>query len=206
MAYLKEQKKIYEKFVEEQVSLGLLKPQSDGILVFDEVRVAAKVVWNSKNHKLIGLAMPREEYAYLDDLYKEVSHEKEISKANYMLQFLWRDATANYDIIGPYFSTTTSADALFTFNCLFEVIKSFQFCGFNVAAIVCDGASANLSLIKMTVGLEGQFSYFDSVEDDDITIAIKPYFINPYRLDRNIYWIICPSHEVILNLNPSVIN
>ena len=39
--------------------LGKHKPQGDGVLIFDEVKVACQLVWNSRNQKLSGLAMTK---------------------------------------------------------------------------------------------------------------------------------------------------
>ena len=34
-------------------------PVGDGILIFDEVRVQGKVIWNSKNNQILGMADDR---------------------------------------------------------------------------------------------------------------------------------------------------
>ena len=34
--------------------------------------------------------------------------------------------------------------------------------------------------------------------DGPDTYMIKPWFVNPYDPLRNVYWLICPSHQVCL--------
>ncbi len=82
---------------------GLKKPLGVGVLIFDEVKVIGKVVLNMKNETFLGLAMDEDEMNNLHDIYRSLE-SKEPTPAEYMLQFLWRDLTSSYDIIGPYFS------------------------------------------------------------------------------------------------------
>lgn len=39
---------LYEQYKKDLISNGHLQPQAFGILIFDEVRVQGKVVWNSR--------------------------------------------------------------------------------------------------------------------------------------------------------------
>ena len=43
--------------VEQKKAEGLKPPLGEGVLIFDEVKVAMKVSWNSRNEELVGLAM-----------------------------------------------------------------------------------------------------------------------------------------------------
>ena len=47
----------YVFFKVECVKHGKHLPKSDGVLVFDEVKVACQLLWNSRNQILTGLAM-----------------------------------------------------------------------------------------------------------------------------------------------------
>ena len=44
-------------------------PLCKGVLVFDEVKVAAKLHWNSRNGTIVGHTMTAQEMATLSDLY-----------------------------------------------------------------------------------------------------------------------------------------
>ena len=44
-------------------------PKSDGVIIFDKVKVVSSLMWNSQNHKIIGLAMTEEDQASLHDVF-----------------------------------------------------------------------------------------------------------------------------------------
>ena len=48
---------------------GKREPKGDGVLIFDEVKVVCQLMWNSRNQKLMGLAMTHDEQASLLDIY-----------------------------------------------------------------------------------------------------------------------------------------
>lgn len=197
MERLKRQKQCYDDYVIEQIAKGLKKPMGDGILIFDEVNVAPKVAWNSKNHKLIGLAMSAHDLGTLDDIYSQISTEESLPKAGYMLQFLWRDLTSDYDIICPYFASEGSTNSHFISACLFNVLSALHVVGFKVSAVLCDGASSNLSLMKLTQNYSGAYGVKIHPTSNEIDIEVKPCFKNPFCHDHEIYWIMCPSHQVL---------
>lgn len=41
----------------------------DGVLIFDEVKVISSLMWNSKDHRIVGLAMTEKEQASLHDVF-----------------------------------------------------------------------------------------------------------------------------------------
>lgn len=63
-----------------------------GALIFDEVKVIGRLMWNSRNQKIIGLSMNRTDMAALEDVYQSLSDTK-LQQTKYILQFLWRDLT-----------------------------------------------------------------------------------------------------------------
>jgi len=60
-------------------------PKSAGVLIFDEVKVVSSLMWNSRSHRIIGLAMTVEAQASLHDVFQ-------LKQTSYVLQFLWRDS------------------------------------------------------------------------------------------------------------------
>jgi len=42
---------------------------SDGVLVFDEVKVIPALMWNLRSHHLVGLAMSPQDQACLQDVF-----------------------------------------------------------------------------------------------------------------------------------------
>ena len=52
---------------------------------------------------MIGLAMSYEEMSSLMDVYQSISSDARVKMTTYIVQFLWRDLTSSFDIVGPYF-------------------------------------------------------------------------------------------------------
>ena len=52
--------------------------------------------------KITGYAMSPEEIPWLHDVFMTVQDDFDERKTSYILQFLWRDLTSSFDVIGPY--------------------------------------------------------------------------------------------------------
>lgn len=188
---MKEQQEKYSDFKKEKISLNKPLPMGDGALVFDEVKVIEKVIWNSKSHKFMGFAMDKDEFKNLQDVFQNPT---EPQPTKYVLQFLWRDLTSGFDMIGPYFSFGSAPGADDLVSCVLQTILALQGNGFGVLCIVCDGASSNLSAIKKLMRFKGTFE----CEPGDYRkrFQIDPKFENPFKPGRDIYFVICPTHEM----------
>ena len=144
-------------FKEECRKNGRQEPKSDGALIFDEVKVACQLMWNSWNHQLMGLTMTSKNMASLSDIYRILKYP-EANQTSYILQFIWRDLTSSYDIVGPYYMSATSVEAKFVVACAFETIRLFQHHGLKTSVLVCDGGSSNISAIKASHDRHGAYS------------------------------------------------
>ena len=60
----------YVLFKAECEKQGKHPSRSDGVLVFDEVKVACQLMWNSRNQTLTGLAMTSKDMSSLTDVYQ----------------------------------------------------------------------------------------------------------------------------------------
>ena len=111
-----------------------------------------KLLWSSRNQKFIGHAMTHDELTSLCDVYKTLSPDYRGRQTSYFLQTLWRDFTSDFDVIGPHYSSdcTFSHDVLC--RVLVDAIEQFHLCGFKTVAVVVDGASANMKMIKEMSG------------------------------------------------------
>lgn len=74
-------------------------------------------------------------------------------KTSYILQFLWRDLTSKFDVIGPYFTCAGSWDHKFLLECVMRTIQAFTLYNFRIRVIVCDGESSNLALLNCCVAM-----------------------------------------------------
>ena len=59
----------YKAFCQSHKDQGGALPMSDGVLVFDEVKVISALMWNSRSHHLVGLAMSPQDQASLQDVF-----------------------------------------------------------------------------------------------------------------------------------------
>ena len=104
------------------------KPKSIGILIFDEVKVVSSPIWNSRSHQIVGLAMTEEVQAALHDVFQLFDKNHCTKQTSYNLQFLWRDLTSSFDIVGPYYTIEETMPAKVICSCVFKTIKLFQVC------------------------------------------------------------------------------
>ena len=98
----------------------------NGLLIFDEVKVISSLMWNSKDHRIVGIAMTEKEQASLHDVFQNFAKDHRVQQTSYILQFLWRDLTSPYDIIGPYFTSSEAFTAKKVYACVMETVKIFQ--------------------------------------------------------------------------------
>ena len=101
-------------------------PKSAGVLIFDEVKVVSSLMWNSRSHKIIGLAMTVEAQASLHDVFQLFDKDHRVKQTSYILQFLWRDLTSSFDIVGPYFTSEETMTAKVISSCVFKTIRLFH--------------------------------------------------------------------------------
>lgn len=182
----------YDKRVSEATKSGKRPPLGEGVLIADEVKVAAKLHWNSRNDSIVGHSMTAEEMATLHDLYAILNNESHALKANYILQTLWRDTSSDCDIVGPYYSSCDGFKAKFLIACIMDSIQKLDSFGFHVSLLIVDGASANLSMLRLLMGSKGVFGVN---KDSKEPHKISPCFTNPFT-GAQIHLVICPSHQV----------
>ena len=185
----------YVLFKAECEKQGKHPPKSDGVLVFDEVKVACQLMWNSRSQTLTGLAMTSKDLSSLIDVYQLLQTPQTAAQTSYIPQFLWRDLTSSYDIVGPYFTCADSVDCKFVLTSVMETIRLFQCHGLKTSLLVCDGCAANLTTVKSTHGVTGAYSLLDDCTTDKF--EIKPWFINPFSPPDLVFWMICPTHQVL---------
>ena len=116
----------FEQFKAMCNASGKLMPMADSVLIFDEVKVVSQLMWNSRSQTIIGLAMTEEDQASLHDVYQLFDKDKTADQTGYIMQFLWRDLTSSYDIVGPFYTNSETFSAKTIHACVFETIHLFQ--------------------------------------------------------------------------------
>ena len=185
----------YDRTVTMQKQLGNKQvPISKGVLIFDEVKVGLNVQWNSRTDEFIGHSMTSEEMSTLHDIYESFDREEKTTKTSYVLQTLWRDLTSDYDIIGPYYTSSEGLKNMFLVACIYDAIRQFEQFNFSVVAVVCDGASSNLTALKALCHRRGAYGHDPSLQDQH---QVPVTFRNPYT-GNDVFMIICPTHQVTI--------
>lgn len=189
----------YEEFVTIQQQKKKPKPMKVGVLIFDETKVQSKIMFNMTGNKVMGFAMTPDELPFLHDIFSSLDQESEM-KTSYVLQFIWRDLTSSYSIIGPYFNCAKSWDHSFLYDCVMRTLKVFSLYHFRVKAMVCDGASSNLSLLKVLSEYKRTQLPLEAGDNNLDQFLPRMKFTNPYDpgSDADVFMIICPSHQVII--------
>ena len=111
----------------------------------------SKILFDMNGGTVKGFAITPEELPFFQDIFESVDPSQNI-KASYLLQFIWRDLTSSYSIIGPHFACEKSWDHSFLYDCVMRTVKLFSLYKFRVKVLVCDGASSNLALLKVLAG------------------------------------------------------
>ena len=70
----------YEALIKQCEKEGKLIPKSDGVLIFDEVKVVSGLIWNSRNQCIIGLAMTEKDQSTLHDVFNPCPQTSMFSK------------------------------------------------------------------------------------------------------------------------------
>ena len=122
-----------------------------------------------------GYVISPEELPSLHDVFSSLG-DPGPKKASYIVQFLWRDLTSSYDLIGPYFTVAKSMNTGFILEQLTLVMYALDKYSFRTIVIVCDGASSNLAAMKILCGLPNT-AMSGEVEGP---WQIKAHFTNPY--------------------------
>ena len=79
-------------------------------------------------------------------------------QTTYIMQFMWRDLTSAFDLVGPYYESAGTMKAKLILACVYDAMKLLHLYGFKVSALICDGASSNLTALKTSAGVHGAYS------------------------------------------------
>lgn len=142
------------------------------------------MIWNSSNSAIVGYAMSSESFISLHDVYEGLCDDDKCQKTAYVVQFLWRDLSSDFDLIGPYFTSSSSLETRSLHSMVTRTMLALSQFGFFVRALLCDGASSNLSLLKLLCGHT----------DNEVDIS-QPSFKSPFD-GKRVHLIVCPSHQV----------
>ena len=138
-----------------------------------------KVAWNLKGAGITGYSVSEDELKVLHDVYG-TAVQPGSQKASYIVQFLWRDLTSGFDLIGPYFPIESSMTSSVLQELIMLCLKALTSYGFKVSILLCDGASSNLTVLKLLSGSpKAQFPTYVDAETLRERYNVEASFINP---------------------------
>ena len=143
----------------------------EGILIFDEVKVGLKIHYHAKTGKFIGMAMSSDELGSLHYVFQTLKPGHRTQKTLYVLQYLWRCTVSNLIFWVPItlVSSVEAMKAKLILSTLFDAMYAFQLYGFKTKAIICDGASTNLSAVKVLTGFgSGAYGHKEGEGIEDV--------------------------------------
>ena len=154
-------------------------------LMFDEMKIKSGIVFRKSSGKVIG-------FTETGDLNDEIlSLERSLSKkeksrtiASHGLVLMLRGFFKHYNLPIAYFATK-SASSEQLYSVIWEGVRVAEIVGFNVHALVCDGASSNRSFFEMHRMENGE-----NVSVDGVVY----WSYNPCHPDRKVYFISDPPH------------
>ena len=143
------------------------------------------LVFNKHTCELVGFTGVGDINDHLNKVEEQLDGKKPHSNvATHMLLFMIRGLFSSLEFPYAHFATRgASADTLFPL--VWEAVERLEYCGFNVIAFCCDGASPNRKFYKM----HGSAT--------DLIYKVP----NPYCSGRNIYFICDVPHLIKTSRN-----
>lgn len=156
-----------------------------GLLVCDEMKIVGKIMWNSKNHQFYGSTSDLKDLTCLDDLFTDGKSEKTVKEAEFVFQTIWRDLSANCDVIGPYWKFAKQSKSHEIHRCMMEAMRQFHQHDFKVLGVIMDGATTNVSVIKtLLLSRPGMFPVKENTQQFDYNVPSS--FDNPFDFGQKV--------------------
>ena len=93
--------------------------------------MVARLMWNSRNQRVVGFSMSHDDMANLLDVYQALDQDAASKSTTYILQFLWRDLTSSFDVVGPYYTSSKTMESKYILGVVLETVKLFHLYDFN---------------------------------------------------------------------------
>ena len=95
----------------------------DGVLIFAEVCVVFRLMWNSDSYWVGDIS--HKDMACLHDVYQTLE-DATTNSITYTLQYLWHVLTSHFNVVGPCYTSSGALESKFIPGILMETIKIFQ--------------------------------------------------------------------------------
>lgn len=139
-----------DEYNNEQV--GKNKPgKKCGVLICDEVKIDGKLIINMQSQQIVGLGSQFDDYADLYDSFAALKSQSQTKAAQFGLQFVWRDATSGFELLGPTWKFVESYQPKHLIACMRRTIAALHRFRFDVLAFICDCARVNLKTVQQLI-------------------------------------------------------
>ena len=153
---------IMKRFCEDNDISNSKEFEKQVILLFDEMKIKSGLVYSKSSGKVIGFTELGDINAELDEFERRLADHKPKELAAYILCFMARGLIKRMCFPVGYFSSQ-GFDSAQLFPVVWEAIRILQTAGFNVAAMVCDGAAPNRRFYKLHDLADGENKSPDGV-------------------------------------------
>jgi hypothetical protein len=165
----------------------------DGAIIIDEIVINGGVAYNPISHKIVGLAQI--DLCKLDDLFKDPAADHDPADngtTKHIMQTLFRCAAVDFELLGPYFSTSTVGDHRIVKHAQEVFGSALMEFGFQPNLTILDGSAPNQSFIKQVIDVKFRI---DMTQDE---------LLNWIPATRNwlgvkgktMIYMICPAHQM----------
>ena len=145
-------------------------------LLFDEIRVKSGLVYSRQTGELVGFT----DLGTLNNELLKLTEGLQPQEATYMVAFMIRGTCASYKaVVGHYPTQKTTGYHLY--NLVWNVVYWLEYAGFNVRAVVSDGASANRKFYRI-----------HKSEDEELCHAV----VNKHAKSRKLYFMCDVPHLI----------
>lgn len=71
--------------------------------------------------------MSSDDFIGLHDVYQGLREEEKCQKTSYVIQFLWRDLSSSFDVVGPYYTCPSSMETQFLHSIVTRTMLNLAF-------------------------------------------------------------------------------
>ncbi len=156
-----------------------------GTLMFDEIKISRRIVFNAADNSLIGIhGSSKADMTDIDDIYSEIATGAKLTPSTYILQLSLQDPYTGDCYTGPFVSTVKPISAHELYDYVVQAIDLFHRYGFSTTVLVCDGNASNEKFYRGICGTtDANFcpQFFNNNTGRPVTCL----FDNPHGLKNN---------------------
>ena len=153
---------IIKRLCEDSDITNIKRHEKQVILLFDELKIKSGLVYSKSSGRVIGFTELGDMNDELNEFERHMTDNKPKELATYVLCFMVRGLVKRLCFPVGYFSSR-GFDSAQLFPTAWQAIRVLETVGFQVAAMVCDGASPNRRFYRIHELADGENKSPDGV-------------------------------------------